>query len=57
MSLSWDAPKKGRLEPGYTRREPSAAAAYFQSVGLRGPFWEAYGSTVIPALKTALDGA
>ena len=30
---------EGRLEPGYTRREPSAAAAYFQSVGLRGPFW------------------
>jgi hypothetical protein len=30
---------RGRLEPGYTRREPAAAAAYFQSVGLRGPFW------------------
>jgi len=30
----------GRLEPGYTRRDPSAAVAYFQSVGLRGPFWE-----------------
>ncbi len=29
----------GRLEPGYTRREPAAAATYFQSVGLRGPFW------------------
>ncbi len=30
---------EGRLERGYTRREPSAAAAYFQGVGLRGPFW------------------
>jgi hypothetical protein len=30
---------EGRLEPGYRRREPAEAAAYFQSVGLRGPFW------------------
>ena len=30
---------EGRLEPGYTRREPAAAAAYFRSVGLKGPFW------------------
>lgn len=29
----------GRLSPGYTRRDPSTAAAYFRSVGLRGPFW------------------
>jgi hypothetical protein len=29
----------GRLTPGYTRRDPSTAAAYFRSVGLRGPFW------------------
>ncbi|HEX5828532.1 MAG TPA: organomercurial lyase [Candidatus Limnocylindrales bacterium] len=29
----------GRLEPGYRRREPAEAAAYFASVGLRGPFW------------------
>jgi Alkylmercury lyase len=29
----------GRLERGYTRREPAAAAAYFRSVGLAGPFW------------------
>ena len=30
---------RGRLERGYRRREPSEAAAYFRSVGLRGPFW------------------
>jgi hypothetical protein len=29
----------GRLERGYTRREPAAAAAFFRDVGLRGPFW------------------
>jgi hypothetical protein len=29
----------GRLEYGYTRRDPSSAAAYFAEVGLRGPFW------------------
>jgi hypothetical protein len=29
----------GRLERGYTRREPVSAAAYFKQVGLRGPFW------------------
>lgn len=31
----------GRLERGYRRREPAAAAAYFASVGLTGPFWDA----------------
>jgi hypothetical protein len=30
---------EGRLSPGYQRREPAEAAAYFASVGLRGPFW------------------
>ena len=30
---------RGRLEPGYRRREPSEAAEYFRSVGLHGPFW------------------
>jgi len=30
----------GRLERGYTRREPAAAVDYFRSVGLTGPFWE-----------------
>lgn len=30
---------EGRLERGYVRREPAAAAEYFRSVGLRGPFW------------------
>jgi hypothetical protein len=30
----------GRLERGYTRREPTAAADYFRSVGLTGSFWE-----------------
>jgi hypothetical protein len=29
----------GRLDAGYRRREPIAAAAYFRSVGLTGPFW------------------
>ena len=29
----------GRLDRGYTRREPVAAAEYFRSVGLTGPFW------------------
>jgi Alkylmercury lyase len=29
----------GRLDRGYTRREPVAAAAYFRDVGLAGPFW------------------
>ncbi len=29
----------GRLERGYVRREPSAAADYLRSVGLSGPFW------------------
>jgi hypothetical protein len=29
----------GRLDAGYTRREPAAAAAYFKGVGLSGPFW------------------
>jgi hypothetical protein len=29
----------GRLDYGYTRRDPATAAAYFRSVGLRGPFW------------------
>jgi len=30
---------EGRLERGYVRREPSAASAYFEQVGLAGPFW------------------
>jgi hypothetical protein len=30
---------EGRLDRGYTRRDPGAAAAYFRDVGLRGPFW------------------
>ncbi len=29
----------GRLERGYVRREPSAAADYLRSVGLAGAFW------------------
>ncbi|MFI6582855.1 organomercurial lyase [Embleya sp. NPDC050493] len=28
-----------RMSPGYTRREPASAAAYFAQVGLRGRFW------------------
>lgn len=29
----------GRLDRGYTRREPAAAADYLRGVGLSGPFW------------------
>jgi Alkylmercury lyase len=29
----------GRLDRGYVRREPAAAAAYFREVGLSGSFW------------------
>ena len=29
----------GRLERGYTRREPAEAAEYLRGVGLSGPFW------------------
>lgn len=29
----------GRLDPGYTRREPAQARDYFRHVGLAGPFW------------------
>ena len=29
----------GRLERGYRRREPVAAADYFRGAGLTGPFW------------------
>lgn len=29
----------GRLEPGYVRREPSAAVDYLRGVGLVGEFW------------------
>jgi hypothetical protein len=31
---------EGRLDRGYTRREPAAAVDYFRSVGLTGSFWE-----------------
>ena len=30
---------EGRLDRGYQRRDPTTAAEYFRSVGLRGPFW------------------
>jgi hypothetical protein len=36
LARGWYA---GRLDRGYRRREPSEAADYFRSVGLRGPFW------------------
>lgn len=29
----------GRLERGYTRRDPASALEYFREVGLEGPFW------------------
>jgi hypothetical protein len=40
LARGWYA---GRLEHGYTRRDPSTAAAYFADVGLRGPFWGLHG--------------
>jgi hypothetical protein len=36
LAAGWYA---GRLDPGYRRRDPAAAAAYFRSVGLSGSFW------------------
>jgi hypothetical protein len=36
LASGWYA---GRLERGYVRREPSAAADYLRSVGLSGEFW------------------
>jgi Alkylmercury lyase len=36
LAAGWYA---GRLEGGYVRREPSAAADYLRSVGLSGAFW------------------
>jgi hypothetical protein len=36
LASGWYA---GRLERGYARREPAAAANYFREVGLEGPFW------------------
>lgn len=36
LASGWYA---GRLERGYRRREPVAAAGYFAAAGLRGPFW------------------
>lgn len=30
---------EGRLEPGYQRRDPAAAADYLRWAGLHGPFW------------------
>jgi hypothetical protein len=36
LARGWYA---GRLDPGYTRRDPSTAATYFREVGLSGPFW------------------
>ena len=36
LAAGWYA---GRLERGYVRREPSAAADYLRSVGLSGKFW------------------
>lgn len=36
LAQGWYA---GRLDHGYTRRDPSTAAAYFRQVGLKGTFW------------------
>ena len=37
LARGWYA---GRLDRGYTRRDPVSAAAYFEDVGLSGPFWD-----------------
>jgi len=29
----------GRLDPGYTRRDPAASGEYLHRVGLEGSFW------------------
>jgi len=39
---------EGRLDRGYQRREPAAAASYFASVGLTGPFWDTTTPTATP---------
>ena len=36
LARGWYA---GRLDRGYSRRDPSSAAAYFAEVGLHGSFW------------------
>ena len=36
LASGWYA---GRLDPGYARREPASARAYFRAVGLDGDFW------------------
>ncbi|GAA2609379.1 organomercurial lyase [Actinomadura fulvescens] len=36
LARGWYA---GRLDRGYTRREPATAAAYLREAGLSGPFW------------------
>jgi hypothetical protein len=36
LAAGWYA---GRLDYGYTRRDPATAAAYFREVGLEGAFW------------------
>ncbi|KAI1721078.1 alkylmercury lyase domain-containing protein [Ditylenchus destructor] len=42
LTTLWNLAKNwysGRLGTPYKRREPSQAAEYFKSVGLKGPFW------------------
>lgn len=36
LASGWYA---GRLDSGYTRREPAEASRYFRDAGLEGPFW------------------
>jgi hypothetical protein len=36
LARGWYA---GRLDRGYTRRDPASALDYFREVGLEGPFW------------------
>jgi Alkylmercury lyase len=42
LARGWYA---GRLDRGYERRDPASAAAYFEDVGLTGPFWGLSSST------------
>lgn len=42
---------EGRLEPGYVRRDPATAAAYFREVGLRGRSGGCDGPQPRPALR------
>ena len=46
----------GRLEPGYRRREPAEASAYFREVGLRGAFWGLPSTSFVPGSSLGAEG-